>query len=86
MNLNKNEGSRIFYHLFFIVDFHFVPILSQWDKMIFNLFERNLLLFCESGSEFRFKPHNGYRRSAFVCAFLLYSALFFERMSVLMQS
>ena len=52
----------------------------------FNLFEQSLLLFCESGSELCFKPHNGYKRSAFVCAFLLYSALFFQRMSVLMQS
>ena len=34
----------------------------------FNLFEQSLLLFCESGSDFRFKPHNGYKRSAFVCA------------------
>ena len=52
----------------------------------FNLFEQSLLLFCESGSELCFKPHNGYKRSAFVCAFLLYSALFFQRMSALMQS
>ena len=41
-------------------------------------FEQSLLLFCESGSELCFKPHNGYKRSAFVCAFLLYSALFFK--------
>ena len=34
----------------------------------FNLFEQSLLLFCKSGSDFRFKPHNGYKRSAFVCA------------------
>ena len=34
----------------------------------FNLFEQSLLLFCESGSDFRFMPHNGYKRSAFVCA------------------
>ena len=52
----------------------------------FNLFEQSLLLFCESGSELCFKPHNGYKRSAFVWAFLLYSALFFQRMSALMQS
>ena len=34
----------------------------------FNLLEQSLLLFCESGSELCFKPHNGYKRSAFVCA------------------
>lgn len=37
-------------------------------KAVFNLFEQSLLLFCESGSELCFKPHNGYKRSAFVCA------------------
>ena len=57
-----------------------------FQSRFFNLFEWSLLLFCESGSELCFKPHNGYKRSAFICAFLLYSALFFQRMSALMQS
>ena len=34
----------------------------------FKLFEQSLLLFCERGSELRFEPHNGYKRSAFICA------------------
>ena len=34
----------------------------------FKLFEQSLLLFCESGSEFRFKPHNGFEKFAFVRA------------------
>ena len=34
----------------------------------FKLFERSLLLFCECGSEFRFKPHNSFKQLAFVRA------------------
>ena len=34
----------------------------------FKLFEQNLLLFCESGSEFCFEPHNGFEQFAFVRA------------------
>ena len=59
---------------------------SQFLHPFFNLSERNLLLFCENGSEFRFKPHNGYKRSAFVCAACYTLHCFFQRMSALMQS
>ena len=77
---------------------HFLRLFRQRKDLLFisfcmaaiisalTPFKQSLLLFCESVSELCFKLHNGYKRSAFVCAFLLYSALFFERMSVLMQS
>ena len=53
-----------------------IPIVNACNSCLseisasafFKLFEQSLLLFCECGSEFRFKPHNGFEKFAFVCS------------------
>ena len=46
------------------------PIVNACSSCIrfLKLFEQSLLLLCESGSEFCFKPHNGFNQLTFVCS------------------